>query len=205
MLLPHLFMVCLITASAPFPQAWEQKQRPEADRDSSLGLLTDPARDGLIEVLIINGAEKQHTFSLLGASRKQEREVGTPGEQVQLCDSCWKGAGTKEPWSPGFSQVSAFLSCSLCPCSPRRCLDHAYISCPAPLCHTLFPQQSPRQLLSRPQGNPGFIHAALSCNALRFPQDPPPSIVLKLFEALPSHDCPGMMAAGSTSLILFLT
>jgi hypothetical protein len=84
MLLPHLFIVCLITASAPFPQAWGQKHRPEADRDSSLGLLTDPAQDGLIDVLIINGAEKQHAFSLLGASRKQEREVGTPGQQVQL-------------------------------------------------------------------------------------------------------------------------
>lgn len=61
MLLPHLFMVCLITASAPFPQAWGQEHRPEAGRDSSfLGMLTDPAQDGLTEVLTISGAEKQH-------------------------------------------------------------------------------------------------------------------------------------------------
>lgn len=60
MLLPHLFMVFLITASAPFPQAWGQEHRPEAGRDSSLEMPTDPAQDGLIEVFTINGAEKQH-------------------------------------------------------------------------------------------------------------------------------------------------
>lgn len=58
MLLPHLVGVCLITASAPFLQAWGN--RPEAGRDSFLGIPTDPAQDGLIEVLTINGAEKQH-------------------------------------------------------------------------------------------------------------------------------------------------
>lgn len=75
MLLPCLFMVYLIPASAPFPQAWRQEHSPEAGRDrrrrlclpgsqppliDSLGLLTDPAQGGLTEVLTIHGAEKQH-------------------------------------------------------------------------------------------------------------------------------------------------
>lgn len=49
-------------------------------------------------------------------STKQKRKLGTPRQQVQSDDSCWKGAETTKQWSPGFSQVSAFLSFSVCPC-----------------------------------------------------------------------------------------
>lgn len=75
MLPSRLFMDYLIPASASFLQAWGQEHRPEAGRDKrrlaawkpaplidSLGLLTDP-QDGLIEVLTINGTEKQHPSS----------------------------------------------------------------------------------------------------------------------------------------------
>lgn len=146
----------------PISPGMGQKHRPKADKDSSLGLLTDPAQDGLIEVLTINGAEEQHLLSA-GSLRETREGTGTPRQQVQLCDSCWKGTLG--------SVKSALLS--FCPCQslggawstptcpdPLQCITfHSYCTLPGSCSPGHWATQASSMLLS----------LVMPCT---FPQDP---------------------------------